>query len=682
MKSRVPPRCNGMTRILALGSAFLFLMWAAACEREGFESLELPPLDPQVVQDQDDMTWDDYQPIPDINWADPSLKPERGFRLAVVAIDFPDQPFVITMPEGSDPFGNPQIDPIDRKGVAQFYADFFMTPSEINNGQTINGYWMEQSRGKFGITEVEVFGPYRMPKPLWAYGLNEWGQHEYTPDGSRADGRMEPDCDSIWAEDVGMDVQELRQRYDGILRIYAGYDETGVWQEFGEMKFATKDDIPPEWGNPNPDMPRWVPTRYVEWTSWLAGAQQWGLSSMRQGENSGTITHEIAHLAFRLPDLNNNPYVEPYRRVAAGTWDMMDRGCFNGPGGPHVRWVVPPTHGAAMPAGLMLKNRLEIDFLSEDDVLTVNREGLAQSGLVVAKVTARAVEPVPGSFAGIVVRLDGDDPQDRTPHEDPVINPLSSGVPIYNAYSVEVVQRIGYDSFTPDDGVLLAKFRDALRGSNAGPNAFNSYIWVIDANPGDMNMVDFVRPPADTVMRTIADYRQLNNALFHAGLNSGSAYEWQDPYNSLHFYVIDLERDSRGIRTYTLGVRSLDGSGPQARDVALTGPGEGSVSRANTPFTFTLTNTGTGTATDPALHPQDATAFLNSDIYRLSVSVEGEGWSAQIQNALAAVEFGQSESVPVYVSRESGATPTATIVVTATSESDPSKTAVATLQVS
>jgi len=44
------------------------------------------------------MTWEDYRPIPGHNWADPALKPERGFRLDVVAIDFPDQPFVITLP--------------------------------------------------------------------------------------------------------------------------------------------------------------------------------------------------------------------------------------------------------------------------------------------------------------------------------------------------------------------------------------------------------------------------------------------------------------------------------------------------------------------------------------------------------------------------------------------------------
>ena len=142
------------------------------------------------------------------------------------------------------------------------------------------------------------------------------------------------------------------------LRIYAGYDETTVWQEFGEMKFANRDDIPELWGNPDKTKPRWVTTRYVPWTSWLAGAQQWGLSSVRQGESSGTITHELGHLVFSVGDNNNNPYVTPYRRVGTGPWDMMDRGSFNGPGGPHRRWVVPAAEGAAMPAGLMLRNRL------------------------------------------------------------------------------------------------------------------------------------------------------------------------------------------------------------------------------------------------------------------------------------------------------------------------------------
>ena len=667
------PRIRSAAAFLTL--ATLPLLLAAAVPAAAQAPARLAPLDPQQVQDQDAMTWNDYRPIPGIDWADPSLKPKRDFRLAVVAVDFPDQAFVITMPRGSDPFGNPQIEPIAREQVPQFYADFFAHPGEVNHGQTINRYWMEQSRGRFGITQVEAFGPYRMPQPLWAYGLNEYGQNSSTPDGSRASSRMEPQVDSLWAADKG----NLKPNYDAILRVYAGYDETGVWQEFGEMKFNSPEDIPPEWGNPNPEKPRWIPTRYVPWTSWLAGAQQWGLSSMRQGESSGTITHELGHFAFRIPDLNNNPYVTPYRRVAAGPWDMMDRGSFNGPGGPHMRWVVPPTNGAAMPAGLMLRNRLEVGFVDTAQVLRLSREGLAATGLAVAEVTARALEPVPGTFAGIVVRLDGAEPHDRTPADDPAVNPLSPGTPNYDFYSLEVMQRLGYDSFTPDNGVLLARNKDSSRGNNGGPNGFNSFIWVIDAHPEDINVVDYVKPNGQKVMRTIADYRQLNDALFHAGLDSGSEFEWEDTANRLHFYVLDLRQDPRGVRIYRLGVRSLDGAGPAARGVALSArSGQPAViGAANTPVAFELRNTGATASSDPALQPQDARAYLGSDIYRLQVSVAGEGWNARLQNALVAAQPGESTQVMAYVTPGPQAAGSAVVTLTATSESDPSRTATA-----
>ncbi len=661
--------------ILYLTGLSFALLFAAVWLTGQTGTKPLPPIDPQRVQDQDDMTWEDYHPIPGKNWADPSLKPERPFRLAVVAIDFPDQPFVITLPKGSDPFGNPQIDPIPRDQVPQFYADFFTKPGKANHAQTITGYLMEQSRGKAGITEVKAFGPYRMPKPLWYYGLNEYGQQDSTPDGSRAAGRMETDCDALWTAAVGKDV---RKEFDAVLRLYATYDETGVWQEFGEMKFNSKEGIPANWGNPNPEKPRWIPTRYVPWTSWLAGSQQWGLSSMRQGENSGTITHEIGHLVFRLPDLNNNPYVKPYRRVAAGTWDMMDRGCFNGPGGPHKRWVVPPIQGAAMPAGLMVRNRLENKFITPSQLLQLNRDGLAKSGLAVAEVSARAVDPLPGTFAGIMVKLDGQAPEDRTPPDDPATNPLSPGTPNYGSYTMEVVQRIGYDSFTPDNGILIAKNKDTLRGQNGGPNGFNSYIWVIDAHPEDINMVDYVKPNGEKVMRTVADYRQLNDALFHAGLNSRSFCEWEDTPNRLHFYIIDLKKDRDGILSYVLSVRSLDGSGPQQRGVALEARAGQKAAQPNAPVVFTLRNTGAAANVDPAIHPADASAYLKSDVYRLSASVEGKGWAVQLLNGFAAVEIGASRQVAVYVSQQAGSSPSAKVTLKAVSESDPTKSATAT----
>lgn len=668
--------------VLVLILLAVFLPSVPAGSRAPGQTRLRPPIDPQRVQDQDNMTWADYRPIPGRNWADPALKPERGFKLAVVAIDFPDQPFVITLPKGSDPFGNPQIDPIARGDVPRFYADFFVKPGEVNHGQTINGYWMEQSRGKFGITEVAWFGPYRMPQPLWHYGLNEFGQNASAPDGSKPDGRMERDCDALWTADAGA---EIPKNYDAVLRMYAGYDETGVWQEFGEMKFASKDDIPPEWGNPNPAKPRWIPTRYVEWTSWLAGSRQWGLSSMRQGENSGTITHELGHFAFDLPDLNNNPYVRPYRRVAAGPWDMMDRGSFNGPGGPHRRWVVPPIQGAAMPAGLMARNRLENKFITEEAFLRLSRESLAKTGPAVAEVTARAVEPRPGTFTGIMVRLDGAEPRDRTPADDPAQDPLSPGRPNYAFYTAEVVQRIGYDSFTPDSGVLIAKNKDGLRGQNGGPNGFNSYVWVIDAHPEDIAKIDYVKPNGEKVMRTIADYRQLNDALFHAGVDSGSRCEWIDEPNRLHFYVVDLRRDKDGILVYSLAVRSLDGAGPQKRGVALKAPAAAKLEGEAASITFELRNSGQAAPADAGVlspHPSEASAFLDSDVYRLTAAVDGKGWAVQLLNGLAVVKAGAALPVTVFASAAEESSRTAAVTLRAVSESDPSKSAAAVVRIS
>jgi hypothetical protein len=75
----------------------------------------LAPLDPQQVQDQQDMNFDTYKPIPGVDWATSGKQPtDRAVTMALVAFDFPDQPFVITQPKGSDPFGNPQINPIAR----------------------------------------------------------------------------------------------------------------------------------------------------------------------------------------------------------------------------------------------------------------------------------------------------------------------------------------------------------------------------------------------------------------------------------------------------------------------------------------------------------------------------------------------------------------------------------------
>jgi len=79
-------------------------------------------------------------------------------------------------------------------------------------------------------------------------------------------------------------------------------------------------------------------------------------------------------------------------------------------------------------------------------------------------------------------------------------------------------------------------------------------------------------------------------------------------------------------------------------------------------------------ATPASAHPQDASAYLNSDIYRLSASASGTGWSAHLRNALATAKFGETVQVPVYIEKATGAAANGNVTLTATSESDPTKT--------
>ena len=258
------------------------------------------------------------------------------------------------------------------------------------------------------------------------------------------------------------------------------------------------------------------------------------------------------------------------------------------------------------------------------------------------------------------MRLDGGD---RTPPESYATNPNSAGDTKYDFYTVEVVQRIGYDSFTPDNGVLLSKNLDnEMRGGGRG--GFHPFTYVIDSHPEDIHVVDFKRPNGEAVMRTVGDYRQLNDALFHAGLKSGSQFEFVDKPNGLHFYVVDLEKDAAGVLSYTIAVRSLEGAGPQARGVTLT---------ANTgaACSFRLANTGAASADEP----------YRSDVYRLSVTADGAGWTAELANALAAVKAGENTAVPVSTSHSGNAASTARVTVKAQSESDPSKSATGTCTV-
>jgi M6 family metalloprotease-like protein len=732
----------------------------AAYAADPGEPPAMAPIDPQNWENPDDMTWEDYKVPPGSSWNDPSREgSEDQWNAAIVLLDFEDQPFNVTLPPHSTVFGNPQslAHSIPREEVAQFYEDFLNKPNELNQGRTMHEYWMEDSNGRYGV-DLKAFGPFTLPGKFHEYGGLSAA---HCPAGDTCNRNLRTAGIAAWRAANGADID---LEFDQIFWATAGQDESGSWQEFGPMLWEDREDVPDAWGPPDPALPNWATTRYVPWTSWQAAKNHWPNASgastnpnnprrpnSTQAESSGlgVYTHEMSHL-LGIADNYNNPFGIPLRRSYTGIWGMLSRGSFNGPGGPHSRWQIPPTQGGAMGSQHMLRDKIDINLIDEDQVARLSREALDETGLAVVKVQARAAQGEPGS--GVINGVNVAMSEDRTPDCVVAENPDCPGTG-YNNYTLEVNQRIGADSFTPDTGVLISRTKDQDRAP---------FVWTIDAHPEDIQMVDFYRADGTPEMITMGDYRQLSDAAFHAGTDSGSQYEYVDENNDLHFYVIDVESDEQGVVSYTLAVRSLEGSGAQARGAGLAAGAQsdapstaglvelvqdvhdegftsnrtdqklqltlnqirvreakgqfkqavsameyflsvvdaevtdaGAKARLReaayaknaelggagaTSCTFDLTNTGAGATTTEG-HPENASAWLGSDVYRLSASATGSGWGVELPNALATAKAGETVDVSAYVTRTKTASKTGSVTLTAVSESDPSKTATATCAV-
>ncbi|MFH8790764.1 M6 family metalloprotease domain-containing protein [Streptomyces roseoverticillatus] len=620
------------------------------------------PIDPQHWRNPDDMTWAEYRSVPGTDWANPGRTPtQRKFKGALVLLDYADEEFSVTKPAGAAKFGNPlpSASGIPRAQVPQFYEDFLNKPGALNHGHTINEYWMEDSGGRFGVG-LTAFGVYRMPGKSHQYGIEPGMNPGACPVGDTCGKDIRADGKRAWTADVG--AGKTRE-FDFVFYLTAGVDESSAWQEFGQMKFRSAQDVPAAWGPPSPIASglNAAQTRYVPWTSWQAAARIWpnaadGSSTQAESSGMATFAHELSHI-LGIGDNYNNPYGTPLSRSYTGIWGMLSRGSFNGPGGPHTRWQIPATAGGSMGAQHVLRDKLKLGIVDEKNVLRLDRDALKDSGPVVARVTARSAPPGEKGLTGVNITMG----RDLSPACDRTTDPLCDGGG-YDNYTVEVVDRMGADSFTPDNGVLLSKTKNADRAP---------FAWVVDAHPEDIRLTDFTRPDGTPQKITIGDYRQLSDALFHAGADSGSSYEYVDEANRLHFYVLNVQRDATGVLSYDIGVKSLDGSGPQARGLAL---GKGTVksgpARGRAVCTFDLANTGKAA---PQSDPR-----LSSDVYRLSATASGRGWSAWLPNRLTTAASGTSVPVDVAVASKPGADRKGTVTLTARSESDPGKTAEAT----
>lgn len=640
------------------------------------------PVDPADWERAEDTTWADYRAIPDspANWLDGSAKGSvREFKAAVVLVDFTDTPMLLTQEAGAHVFGNPQPGwkPLQRDEVAGWWEDYLGKPNAYNEYHTINEYWMENSNGRFSV-DLDAFGPYQLPGKLHEYGLRGnapvTGPNSVCPAGDNCSKDIRTDGFAAWYADQGEDIYK---DYDVLFWVTAGHDESGTWQEFGEMKFTTKEDVTADFGPPgategpvynaagNP-IPNWAPTRYVEWTSWAAAAGHWPNAASRgvlpnstQAESSGQsiFQHEMSHL-LGIADNYNNPFGVPTIRTYSGHWDMLSRGTFNGPGGTHERWRIPNKGASAMGSHFSLRNKLRLNMVDpETQVVTLTSQELADAGLARATISARSVNRT-DRLAGIQLEMTGGDQSNCTTAGLVGDKAWLCDRGGFNNYTVEVVDQMGMDSFTPSSGVHLSKTKNQDRAP---------FIWTIDANPEDINWVDFVRPNGVNAMVALGDPRQVNDALFRAGTDSGSEYEYVDEANGLHFYIIDRKVDDAGVLTYDVAVRSLAGSGSQARGVDLGEAPAVSVVEAGTTATLNVPLTNTGAA---------GAGVHNSDVYRVEASVEGAGWSMTQPYAIVAAEAGETISVPLHLLHQGGGAGSVTVTVTSESDASVSETVV------
>ena len=651
------------TLILLVSFLTLAVSSTAFAEQPGLSDFP-KPVDPQSWVLPRDMTWKDYRPVPGVNWNTSTVKAERVIKGSLIIVDFQDRDFILSQSEGSELAGNPiGTGKIPRDQIGKFWEDFLNKPSALNNNRTVNEYWRENSFGKWQI-ELKSFGTYRMDGNEFEYGLNEFGQQVNMPAGFK--GR------NLRSEAVAKakaDMDASGEKFDFNFIIHAGYDESGVWQELGEMMFQNAEAItnpfgPIVSGENVPGMPNTAITRYVPWTSWYAAKSIWssaGGGTSIQGENDGmgVFAHEFGHI-MALGDNYNNPYGIPVSRTYSGPWELMSRGSFNGPGGSHTRWMVPATLGSSAPSHHMLRNKIKQGFLSPDQYLSLDRDKLAETGPVFTDILAREVstgnEFGRTGLHGINISMVDNTPANSL--NDDWRADMQRGAKWYNNYTIEVVDRVGSDSFVPDSGVLLAK----TKNSESAPN-----IWVIDSHKEDINKVDFKRPDGSTAMLSKGDYQQLADALFKAGTGDDVVSEYTDEYNRLHFYILDKKYDAKGALSYRVAVRHLDGAGSFTRGIAVAnGNSEFATPGKVAVYYFNVTNTGNGT-----------------DLIRLNAKTDA-GWDIQLQHNVIEVEAGKTVAVPVYVKIPKGgkAQPVPTnLTFTSTSETDASKTATSTRRV-
>ena len=295
------------------------------------------------------------------------------------------------------------------------------------------------------------------------------------------------------------------------------------------MKWATQDQVPDAFGPKNFDATQanWAITRYVPWTSWASASTIWpnasGNRRSRPSSGMGTYAHELTH-NLGIADNYNNPFGTTLQRAATGPWDMMSRGSFGGPGGTHARY-----HDVARGAQQTSATR--------PSSVSSRRTSCSRSTAAGWRSPAWSW-PTSPRVRSTLARPERRPGQPRRRRQGAALH--GGDQPAVRRRRPQRHHRRGHQRLQqlprrgrPADRLRLLRSeprRDPrsqdVRALDLRP--FTCFIWMIDAHPDDINMVDFVAADGTVNKVTIADQRQLDDASFNAGLNSGSSYEYED----------------------------------------------------------------------------------------------------------------------------------------------------------
>src|SRR6201999_887689 len=178
--------------------------------------------------------------------------------------------------------------------------DLLNKPSALNNYQTMNRYWMEDSFGRYGVELVPI-GPYKLDNNAYQYFINGYASssdNRYCPTPVATPclptSRIRTDIRAKW--DADPNVPHYGD-FDNVFYTVAGEDQSSTWQEFGEMKFTSMDTVSDAFGPKAYDPTKtvnWAPTRYVPWSSWAVATNIWPNAqgnTSTEAESSGMSTY-------------------------------------------------------------------------------------------------------------------------------------------------------------------------------------------------------------------------------------------------------------------------------------------------------------------------------------------------------------------------------------------------------